>query len=1011
MNAPAPGNRFGMRMEQFSDLMPYRVLEILLVATDYDAFILEEDGQLTELMLQEIRSLGLNLRGSPRFVTARSGGAALAVLAEQAFDLVVTTARLPDMGLEAFALEARRLIPGLPVGILALHAWEVPLVQDLRGRGAVDWVFLWMGDVKSLFAMIKQHEDQRNAEHDVLGREVHAILLVEDDVRFFSFFLPHIYDEITHQTSRLMAEGLNLSHRILRMRARPKILLAQNFEEAWGLFERFGEHLLGLISDISFPRDGQMDPAAGLALARRVRQRAPDLPILLQSVEPVEPRLAAELGAACLLKQTPGLLADLRAFMLENFGFGDFVFRLPDRTEVGRAPDLRRLLAEIERVPDASLVYHANRNHFSQWYAARTEFTLAGAVKPVMVSHFPSLAALRAHLHDTLLAYIREVQRTVISDFDPDTFDEFVAFAKVGSGSLGGKGRGLAFMQKLLAQEDLDEPGVEVAIPRTVAIASDIFDDFLERNGLAGLLHRCAGMTDQEILDAFRSGRFDREVRAKLGRFLAVVRTPLAVRSSSILEDSLYQPFAGVYATVMLPNSHPSLDIRLAQLLEALKVVYASTYLKGARDYLETTPHRLEEERMAVVVQGLVGSRRGDLHYPTFSGVTSSYNFYPFQGLSPRDGIALVALGLGKAVVDGFEALRFCPARPQALPQFSTVKDILRNAQRRFWGLDLSLADVIPGLDYEANLAAADVTQALAGDDLAAIASTYLPADDRIVDGLSGPGPRLVTFSRMLNGHGFPLPRILARLLKVAEDCIGVPVEIEFAADLKPQGPQTFHVLQVRPMNVERIAPGPAAPGFASLGAPVFGGPADPAGGRPVVVRSPSTLGHGRRGGILDLIAIPWDLDRGRTREAARAIEAINAGLRRDGRPSIIIGPGRWGSADPWLGIPVAWPQISTARAIVETDFQDLEVEPSQGSHFFHNLTAFGVAYFTVHRRRDGGAVAWDWLEAQRAVRTDLDGRIRHYRLERPLEVLVDGERGVGVIVPEAVGWAATGPE
>lgn len=985
MADPAP--RFGMRMEQFTDLMPYRVFEILLVATAYDAFILEEDGQLAELMIQEIRGLGINLRGSPRFVTAGSAREALDLLGGKPFDLVVTTPRLPDMDVGAFAREAKALVPDLPVGILAVHAWEVPMLEELRAARKVDWVFLWLGDVKSLLAMIQQQEDHRNAPHDVLERGVRAVLVVEDDVRFYSFLLPHVYAEVTHQTERLMAEGLNLTHRILRMRARPKILLAQDFEEAWRIFERYGENLLGVISDVRFPLDGVPDPEAGLKFARLVRTRDPDLPILLQSADALDRKVGEELGARLLRKESGTLLADLRQFMLENFGFGDFVFRLPDRAEVGRAADLRQLLAQLERVPDAALEYHARHDHFSQWYAARTEFTLAAAVKPVAVSHFPSIAGLRKHLRETLLTYIREAQRTIISDFNPETFDEFVTFAKVGSGTLGGKGRGLAFMQRLMAQEDLGAEGVEVAIPRTLAIASDVFDAFLERNRLQEMPHACAEMTDEGILDAFRRGRFDREVRGRLARFLDVARTPLAVRSSSILEDSLYQPFAGVYATIMLPNNHPSLDVRLAQLHEALKAVYASTYMKGARDYLETTPHRIEEERMAVVVQTLVGSRRGDRFYPTFSGVTHSYNFYPFRGMSPRDGTALVALGLGKSVVEGFEALRFCPAQPTVLPQFSAVRDILRNAQRRFWGLDMAARDVIPGLVFDANLVEGEVTDALAREGMGAIASTYVPSYDRIVDGLGTAGSPLVTFSRLLRGQGFPLPGILARLLHATERSIGVPVEIEFAVDLAPSGPQTFHVLQVRPMHVEHVAPEAGLDEDLRARAVVF---------------SRSTLGHGRRKGIRDVIAIPWDLERGRTREAASAIEAINRRLRREGRTCLIIGPGRWGSADAWLGIPVTWPQISTARAIVETDFQDLEVEPSQGSHFFHNLTAFGVAYFTIHRHGDLGTVDWDWLARQRVVEEALEGRLRHYRLEEPLEVRVDGERGLGAVAPEA---------
>jgi len=983
-----PLPRFGMRMEQFSDLMPYRVLEILLVATRYDAFILEEDGQLTELVIQEMRGLGMDLSGTPRFATASSGREGLALLADKPFDLVVTTARLPDMALQAFAREAKALVPGLPVGVLALHAWELPQLEELRTGREVDWVFLWLGDVKSLFAMIKQQEDHRNARHDVLERSVRAIIVVEDDVRFYSFFLPHIYGEVTHQTSHLMAEGLNLSHRIVRMKARPKLLLAQTFEEAMELFGTYNDHILGIISDVAFPREGRLDPDAGLELARLVRARDPDLPILLQSADVLDRRVGEELGAVILHKEDATLLASLRTFMLENFGFGDFIFRLQDRTEVGRAADLRQLLVQLERVPDASLLFHAGHDHFSQWYAARTEFTLADAVKPINVSIFPTVDDLRTHLRETLLSYIREAQRTIISDFDPETFDAFITFAKVGSGTLGGKGRGLAFMQRLLAQEELGSGGVEVAIPRTVAVASDIFDAFLVRNGLTLMAHTCHELGDADILDAFRRGRFDRGVRGKLAKFLEVVGTPLAVRSSSVLEDSLFQPFAGVYATIMLPNSHPSLDVRLAQLLEALKVVYASTYRKAARDYLETTPHRLEEERMAVVIQSLVGTRRQDLFYPTFSGVCSSYNFYPFRDMSPRDGTALVALGLGKAVVEGFEALRFCPEAPQVLPQFSTVKDILRNAQRKFWGLDMSAQDVIPGLVYDANLVEADVTLALADQAMAPIGSTFLHANDRVVDGLVTPGARLVTFSRLLKGQGFPLPRILSGLLKAAERAIGVPVEIEFAADLKPGGRQTFHVLQVRPMHVEPLEADAALEDLRGE----------------AVVFSRSTLGHGRRGAIHDVIAIPWDLDRSRTREAVQHLEAINRGLRQEGRPCLIIGPGRWGSADPWLGIPVTWPQISTARAIVETDFLDLEVEPSQGSHFFHNLTAFGVAYFTIHRRDSEAVIDWAWLEGQETLRTEMDGKLRHYRLAEPLEVRVDGARGLGAVVREGSG-------
>ena len=973
------------RPEPFSDLMGYRVAEILLVASDYDAFILEEDGQLTELMFQAFHHLEGNRGEAPRFTSARSGREALALLGQRSFDLLVTTARLPDLSIQELGFQAKATCPGLPVGVLATHNWETPLLDGLRASGAVDWVFLWLGDVKALFAMIKQHEDQRNAGHDVLAGGVQAIIVVEDEIRFFSFFLPHIYAEVTHQTARLMAEGLNLSHRLLRLRARPKILLAQTFEEAWDLVERYGENLLGILSDVSFPQGGRLEPEAGIRLAARVRQRDPDLPVLLMSTDSAHGPEAERAGAVFLAKEAPGFLDAVRAFMGDNFGFGDFIFRLPDRTPVGRASDLRHLLAEVERVPDASLAYHSDHNHFSKWYAARTEFALAAAVKPMSLAQFPSVAELRADLRQRLQTYIRELQAHVITDFQPETYDAFVAFAKIGKGSLGGKGRGLAFLQKVLARETFDLPGVALALPRTLVLASDLFEAFLEKNGLWKLVHSSPGLTDQEVLDAFRRGRFERALRAQLARFLEVVRQPLAVRSSSILEDSPYQPFAGVYATIMLPNNHPSLDVRLAQLLEAIKRVYASTYMKGARDYLETTSYRMEEERMAIVIQNLVGTAHGSLFFPTFSGVTCSYNFYPFGTMAPGDGTAQVALGLGKAVVEGFEALRFCPAQPGVLPQFSMVKDILRNAQRKFWALDLAQEDVIPGLVADLNLRETEVTEALRLPGFGGIASTYLPDNDRIVDGLRPPGTPLVTFSRLLQGRDLPLPALLSRLLQITERTMGVPVELEFAVDLRAgPGPQTFHVLQIRPMNVEPMAQAAAL---------------DEAQLREAKVVSPCTLGHGRSQPIHDVLVVDRRLDRARTRAAAQALETLNRGLRLAGRSCILIGPGRWGSADPWLGIPVTWPQISTARAIFETDFQDLEIEASQGSHFFHNLTAFGVAYGTVHPRAGTGRIDWDWLEAQPSVREELDGLIRHLCLETPLTIVVDGARGLGAVL------------
>jgi len=978
-------SRYGMRLEEFSALMEHRIRDILIVAAPYSAFIMEEDGQLAELIFQEYRNLDLNMRYVPKFFRASTGREALDILATQRVDMVVATARLQDMDVADFAAAVKEK-QDIPVGVLAAHAWDLPELDALRDCGAVDWLFLWQGDVKVLLAMIKQVEDRMNADHDVIEGGVQVIILVEDEVRFYSVFLPQIYTEVTSQTSRLMAEGFNLPHRLLRIRARPKILLAHNYEEAVELIDRYAESLLGVISDVSFPKDGEEYLTSGMDLARHVREKLPDVPVLLQSTESSHADLAAQVGAEFISKTSPNLLDELRRFMLAHFGFGDFVFRTPDGTIVGRANDLKGLGQQLLVVPDESVEFHARRNHFSAWLKARSEFELAAMLRPVTVAEFSSVDELRGHLAGTITAYLREVQRHIILDFDADTYDKYVIFAKIGSGSMGGKGRGLAFVNKLLAQKKVDLLNVHVTIPQTVVLASDIFEEFLDRNDLQDFMSQAAMMSDQEILDAFRRGRFSRPVRRDLAGLLRQSTEPLAVRSSSILEDSLYQPFAGVYATVMLPNCHPSLDVRLAQLIEAIKVVYASTYFREARNYLSTTPHRIEEERMAVLIQKLVGTQHGTLIYPTLSGVASSFNYYPFGNVHPDDGVALLAVGLGKSVVDGFEALRFCPRHPQVLPQFSSVKDKLDNAQRMFYALDMERSDLIPGMDVDASLLRTSTVEASRAVWANHIFSTYEPENDRIVSGL-GRGTPLVTFSSLLRQTMMPLPDLLDGLLGVFQEGIGTPVEIEFAMDLDPSavGDHQFHVLQVRPMVSART----------SQDIDIVSEQVDRA-----IVFSEQTLGHGRSGPIQDIVYVdPDHLNRVDTQRVVRAIDAINQQLLDEHRPCLLIGPGRWGSRDPWLGIPVVWSQISTARVIVETDFADLKVEPSQGSHFFHNLTCFGVAYFHVHQIGKAGRVDQKWFEAHDPIRTELDGVVRHIRLDKPIEALVDGAKGVGVVL------------
>jgi len=979
-------SRYGMRTEEFSALMKHRVLEILLVASHYDSFVLEEDGQLTELVIEEYRNLDLNLRYAPRFTRAADAASAFTILEDRKFDMVVTTPRLSDMEVEVFARLLKKNYPDLPVGLLVAHAWELPWLEELRVSGILDWTFLWQGNVQALLAMIKQVEDRLNAEYDILEGGVQAIILVEDEIRFYSAYLPHIYTQVTSQTSRLMSEVVNMSHRLLRIRARPKILLAQTYEEAWALYERFSGNLLGVITDLSFPRGGSLDDEAGIKLTETIRVADDDVPILIQSMDEEHRERAAESGADFLSKKSPTLFDELRKYIRDNFGFGDFVFRLPDGQAVGTASDMRSMLRTLGEVPEESLVFHAGRNHFSSWFKARTEFELASMLRPRRVTDFSSPSMLREYLINTLTDYLRAVQRHVVTEFDSENYDEFAAFSKIGTGSLGGKGRGLAFMHKILSRTGPDLGNVEIAIPQTVVVASDIFEEFLEVNDLRSLVQYADAMSDQEILDAFRNGGFPPGLRPELSGFLESVGEPLAIRSSSILEDSVNQPFAGVYATEMLPNNHPSQDVRLAQLLEAVKVVYASTYFQRARDYLETTPYRNEEELMAVLIQRLVGRQHGHRFYPTFSGVASSYNFYPFGDMNHDDGVAQIALGLGKSVVEGFEALRFSPSHPQVLPQFSSVKDILRNAQRRFYSLDLNQIDVIPGALTDVNLLHDETMQAVHDGAAHSIVSTYDRAGDRITTGLDEGGVPLITFKPLLRGHVLPLPELLTWLIETCQEGMASPVEIEFAADIRNGlgRPQTFHVVQLRPMVIEQMDV------VVSL---------DEDDTESAVVASEVALGHGRRESISDIIVVdPESIDRSQTPQIAQITEAINRKLRDESRHCILIGPGRWGSRDPWLGIPVEWPQISSARAIVETDFTDLQVESSLGSHFFHNLTCFGVAFFPVHAHRLHGWVNWDWLRQQPSIEEALDGGVRHLRLEAPVHVLVDGSSGHGVI-------------
>ncbi len=762
----------------------------------------------------------------------------------------------------------------------------------------------------------------------------------------------------------------------MRIRARPKILLSDHYEEAWSYFDRFSENILGIISDIQFPRDGRLQLDAGVQLARAVRAVRPDVPIMLQSSRSRNDAEARSVGASFLLKGSPLLLFHVREFMIESLRIGDFVFRLPDGTEVGHASDLKTLEHMLEKVPAESLAYHAERNDFSTWLKARTELELAAKLRPRKVSDYETLEDLRNSVIESIAEYRQERNRGQMVDFDRNTFDASASFYRIGGGSLGGKARGIAFVNNLLNQYHIDRqfPGVAVSVPKTVVIGTDVFDRFMEDNQLSDFAIQCD--CDDDIEVRFQKATFRRELTKDLKLFLDRARYPLAVRSSSLLEDSQHQPFAGVYETYMLANNDRRLDTRLAQLLAAVKRVYASTFLSSAKIYLDATQYRLEEERMAVIIQRVVGSAHGGRFYPDFAGTARSFNFYPTPPAKNDDGIAAVALGLGKTVEEGGSAVRFCPKYPRHVA--TDLPAALKTSQQSFYAIDLRRTDRIELGSWGLEDAEADGT-------LAPLASTYSEENQALYDGVARVGARMVTFAPLLKHGVFPLAEILQTLLDIGGEGTRAPVELEFAVSLTPasDGRQEFGFLQLRPLvlaqELEEIEIGPVDESS-------------------TVCHSMSVLGNGRIPNLHDAIVVDYHrFDRKDSRLTADAVAKLGATLRAEGRPYVLIGVGRWGSREPYLGIPVAWNQISGARVIVEAGFRDFRVTPSQGTHFFQNLISNNVGYFTVNPEEGEGFVDWDWLAEQDAAAED--GPVRHLRFDAPLIVKMDGKRNTGVIL------------
>jgi hypothetical protein len=866
--------------------------------------------------------------------------------------------------------------------LLAYNNRELTDFRAANDTSPLDRIFLWQGDVRILLAMVKYVEDRLNVAFDTGVAGVPAIIVVEDNIRFYSSFMPVIYTELVDHMQSLLAEDLNLSQKKLRNRIRSKVLLCETYEEAWEYFSTYQDHILGVISDIEFPKDGKLQRRAGVELAAHMRAERAELPIMLQSSIPENEELARSVGAAFLLKGSPVLLHQLRDFIVESFGFGAFVFCMPDGTRIDRAPDLKTLLKKLETVPAESLGYHGERNHFSNWLKARGEFALAESLKPRKVADYQTLEELRQDLISSIQEFRRVQGSAVVADFDRKRFDRWSRMSRIGGGSLGGKARGLAFVNRLLTESQVATsfPAIEISVPFAVVLGTDVFDEFLEQNVLQD--HAIRATSDGEVEERFLGASFPHETVRDLDSFLGSCNRPLAVRSSGLLEDSPHQPFAGVYSTYMLPNNDPDQTVRLNQLLAAVKRVYASTFSQRAKGFLDMTPYRLEEEKMAVIIQEVVGVARGGRFYPDFSGVARSHDFYPTPPIRAADGVVAVGLGLGEAVAGGETCLRFCPRYPRHLVTFSSVDDALKNSQREFYALGLGPRDdpmqAMPLGRHGLHVAEQDGALALLG-------STYSPDNDVIYDGISRPGVRVVSFAPVLKHGIFPLADLLVELLDLGCESTNSDVEIEFAVNLSVSdgSPPQFGFLQMRPLALTRESE------ELEIGHVLASS---------LVCRSARVLGNGKISDIRDLIVVDYHrYDRLKSRDVAREVARFNADLQRDGRPYLLIGVGRWGSADPYLGIPVSWNQIAGARVIVETGFRDFKVEPSQGTHFFQNITSCNVGYFTVNPEAGDGFIDWEWLAAApKAAGTEF---VDHVRLEVPVTIKMSGATGEGVIL------------
>ena len=979
---PQEYQKFYLKDVTFVNLMMRRIYNVLIVANPYDAFMLEDDGRVEEKIYNEYVELGL--RYPPTFTQVSTTEEAREVLRTMHIDLVICMPGNADNDAFSVARDIKAEFPHMHCIVLTPFSHGITKRMENEDLSIFDYVFCWLGNTNLILSIIKLIEDKMNLEHDINEGGVQMILLVEDSIRFYSSILPNLYNYILAQSKRFATEALNRHSATLRMRGRPKVVLARNYEEAMSLYERYSDNVLGVISDVRFPIHGEKDSEAGLKLMREIRQNDPYLPLILESSESENRAKAEAEGFRFVDKNSKKMSLDLRKILEEHFGFGDFIFRDPKtKAEIMRIHSLKELQDNIFKIPDDSMLYHISRNHMSRWLSARAIFPVSMFLKTVTWERLKDITAHREIIFDAIVQYRHMKNIGVVAVFDRMKFDAYSHFARIGEGSLGGKGRGLAFLDNIIKMhpEFNSLEGAKVQIPRTVVLCTDVFDQFMEQNNLYQIA--LSDASDDDILRHFLRAQLPDSLIADFFTFFEAVKSPIAIRSSSLLEDAHYQPFAGIYSTYMIPYLDDKYAM-LEMLACAIKGVYASVYYRDSKAYMAATSNVIDQEKMAVILQEVVGKQYDGRYYPNISGVLRSLNYYPIGDERAEDGIASLALGLGKYIVDGGQTLRVSPYHPHQVLQTSEMETALRETQTRFYALDTRHVGNDFKVDDGFNILNLKVKEAERDNSLNFIASTYDPYDQVIRDGLYEDGRKVISFAGVLQQNVFPLPELLQMSMRYGAEAMRRPVEIEFACNLNADRTGSLYLLQIRPivdqkqMLDEDLAAIPDAD---------------------CLLRSHNSLGHGVTEDVTDVVYVKTD-DRFSAADnptIAREIEKLNKEYLDRGTNYVLVGPGRWGSSDSWLGIPVKWPHISAARVIVEVALKNYRVDPSQGTHFFQNLTSFGVGYFTIDENRNDGCFHKSTLDAMPAVEeTD---HVRVVRFEKGLRIMMDGKKGEGVVV------------